>query len=106
MLQTRLELAAVELEEESLRFFAYFLFALTAFFCFGLAILLAVLLIVAVFWDTHRMEVLLGLIAFFSISGLLIGFGIRNHYRKKPRLLENTLSELNHDLNSLGLVRE
>lgn len=105
MLQTRLELATVELEEETLRFFSYFLFALVGMFCLCMAILLSVLLIVVAFWDTYRIAVLVSLIAAFGLGAILIGFGIRKSYRKRPKILSHTLSELGKDVERLHSVQ-
>lgn len=101
ILQTRLELIAIEVEEESLRFFSYFFFALAAMFCIGMALLLGVLLIVVIYWDSHRVPVLVSLMAFFALSSALIMLGVRKHYRMKPRMLSHTLTELSRDIERL-----
>ena len=101
VIQTRLELAAVEVEEEFLRLFSYVLLTVAALFCLGVAVLLAILLIVVVYWDTHRIPVLLGLISVFGVSSALIAVAIVQGYQKKPRLLSATLSELTKDIDSL-----
>ena len=101
VLHTRAELAVTELEEETVRYFVYLMLALTAMFCLGVAILLVILLIVAVYWDTHRIGVLVSLILFFLIAAAGISFTIRNRYRHKPRLLEHTLSEISTDVRTL-----
>lgn len=101
ILQTRLELIAIEVEEESLRFFSYFFFALAAMFCIGMALLLGVLLIVVIYWDTHRVPVLVSLMAFFAFSSAMIMLGVRKHYRLKPRMLSHTLTELSKDIERL-----
>lgn len=101
ILQTRLELIAIEVEEESLRFFSYFFFALAAMFCIGMALLLGVLLIVVIYWDTHRVPVLVSLMAFFAFSSAMIMLGVRKHYRLKPRMLSHTLAELSKDIERL-----
>lgn len=102
MLQTRLELAAVELEEEALRLFSWLLLALVALFCAFVAILLVILLVVAVYWDTNRIGVISALIAFFGVSAALIGLVIRAGFRSKPRLLAYTRSELAKDIDRLN----
>ena len=56
MVHTRLELAAVEMEEESQRMLGYLLLALLALFLFGIAFLLLALLVIVLFWDTHRVR--------------------------------------------------
>lgn len=101
VLHTRAELAVTELEEETLRYFVYLMLALTAMFCGGVAILLAILLVVAMYWDTHRIGVLVSLILFFLIVAAGIAFTIRSRYRQKPRLLEHTLSEISTDVRTL-----
>jgi uncharacterized membrane protein YqjE len=99
--QTRAELVAVEVEEEALRYFTYLLLALTAMFCVGVALLLAILLVVAIYWDTHRIEVLLALIIGFAGVGLFIAWKILDRYRHKPHLLEHTINELSKDIDTL-----
>ena len=78
LLQTRLELVSVELEEESLRLFTYLICTLAAMFCLGIAILLGILLIVVIYWDTHRIGVLVSLIAAFAVASVLLGLWVRD----------------------------
>lgn len=101
ILHTRLALIAVEVEEELARFSSYLLWSLVALFCAGIAVLLGVLLVVAVFWDTHRVEVLLTLIGVFTALALLLGWRLREALRRKPRLLAYTLEELRQDASTL-----
>jgi uncharacterized membrane protein YqjE len=101
VLQTRAELATVEIEEEALRYFIYLMMALAAMFFAGVAILLAILLIVAIYWDEHRVGVLLTLIALFLIASFAIGMRLRDRYRRKPSLLGHTLGELSRDVEAL-----
>jgi uncharacterized membrane protein YqjE len=102
ILQTRLELITVEVEEESLRLFWYLMFALAAMFCIGMTLWLGVLLIVVIYWDTQRVPVLISLMLFFALSGATIILGIRKHYRMKPRLLSDTLQELSKDIEQMN----
>lgn len=101
ILHTRLELITVEVEEELLRLFSYLIFALAAMFCLGMTLLLGVLLIVVIYWDTQRVPVLLSLVFFFAVSSATIIIGIRRHYRMKPRMLSHTLQELSKDMEQL-----
>jgi len=102
VVQTRIELLTVELEEEVLRYFVYLLLALAAMACLGIAVLLAILLIVVIYWDTHRIPVLVALIAFFALAAIAITLGVRNNYRKKSRLLAHTLAEMAKDVETLN----
>jgi uncharacterized membrane protein YqjE len=97
MLQTRAELALVEVEEEAVRYFTYLLLALVAVFCLFMAFLLTIVLIVAIYWDTYRIESLLGMILFFLLVCGGLGWKVRASYKKKPRLLDHTLAELHRD---------
>lgn len=101
ILQTRAELVAVEVEEEALRYFSFLLFSLTAMFCIGVAILLAILLVVALYWDTHRIGVITTLIALFAVAGAIISWRLRYRLRHKPQLLVHTLTELSRDIDTL-----
>jgi len=101
ILHTRLGLIAVEVEEEMSRFSSYLLWSLVALFCGGVAVLLGVLLIVALFWDTHRIEVLVTLIALFAASALILAWRLSKALKNKPRLLAYSLNELSKDVANL-----
>ncbi|MDD5759547.1 MAG: phage holin family protein [Desulfobulbaceae bacterium] len=101
ILQTRLELIGVEVEEESLRFFSYLILALAAMFCIGMALLLGVVLTIVIYWDTQRMGVLITLMVLFALSGAAIMFGVRRNYRMRPKILSHTLKELSRDIDRL-----
>lgn len=98
---TRLQLLAVELEEETLRYFSYLLLSLAAMACIGIAVLLAIFLVIVLYWDTQRIPVLIGLIIFFTACSGLIVFGMRRSYQKKSRLLAYTLAEMAKDAETL-----
>jgi uncharacterized membrane protein YqjE len=102
ILQTRLELAAVELEEESLRLFTYLLLALAALFCVFVALLLGILLIVVLYWDVNRIGVIVSLVALFGVAAVLLAAGICKSYRKKPRLLAYSRDEIAKDIDRLN----
>ncbi|TFW09818.1 hypothetical protein E4K72_04150 [Oxalobacteraceae bacterium OM1] len=97
MVQTRMQLAAAEVEEESLRYFSYLLSALAALFCLGIAIVLAVILVVVLYWDTHRVGVLSTLMILFGLASGWIALRLRTRFAAKPPLLYHTLTELSRD---------
>jgi len=97
VVQNRVELVATEVEEESLRYFSYLMLSLAAMFCIGVAVVLGVLLLVVVFWDTHRIAILTALIALFALAGVTMALRVRNQYRDKPRLLGHSMTELARD---------
>jgi len=97
IVQTRVELVATEVEEESLRYFSYLMLSLAAMFCFGIAITLGVLLAVVLYWDTHRVTILSVMMALFAFAGIMIALRVRNQFRFKPKLLAHTMTELSRD---------
>lgn len=101
IVQTRLELAANEVEEESLRYFSCLMLSLAAMFCLGIALVLAVLLALVLYWETHRVGILLSLIALFGIAGAMLWLRVRKAHQAKPRLMTQSSAELSRDIDML-----
>lgn len=97
VLQTRVDLVATEVEEETLRYFSYLLLSLAAMFCLGIAIVLGALLAVLLYWESNRVGILLALITLFGIAGIWIGLRVRRQYQMKPKLLGHTMQEISRD---------
>jgi uncharacterized membrane protein YqjE len=97
ILQTRLELLAVELEEEGERLRGLLLHALVALFFLGFGILLLTLFMVVVFWDTHRVAVLGAVTAAYLSIGVYATLMVRYKLKTRPRLFAATLAELGKD---------
>ena len=98
MVETRLELAALEVEEESQRLLGYFALALLALILFGIALVLVSLTIILVFWDNYRLQAALALAALFVVAGTIVGMKLRTAFKTRPRMLAATVAELNKDV--------
>ena len=98
MVHTRLELAAVEVEEESQRMLGYLLFGLLSIILFGVAFLLLAFLVIVLFWDTHRIAAVGGMAALFAAAGAIVAMKVKAGFDHKPRLLEHTIAELRKDM--------
>lgn len=97
VLYTRVELFAVELDEERRRITRALWLAAMGAFCLSLGILLAVLFLVVLFWDTHRLLVL-GILAFgFLVAGIAALLTFRARLADRTRLFSQTLEELRRD---------
>ncbi len=105
ILQNRLELLSTDLAEERARLGSILLLALVALFCLGVGVLLLTLLVVVLFWDTHRLAALGTLTALFLAAGTWIGWLARERLRSKPRLFEASIAELEKDREHLGSGR-
>lgn len=100
MLQTRLALAAVELEEEAQRYARYAVLALVALILFGLALVLAAFFVVLLFWESYRLEAVGALVLLFGGGALFIVAKLKNAIAGKPRFMAHTADELHKDLST------
>ena len=55
---TRLDLLSADLEEDREHLLSLLVLTLAALFCLGVGVVLAAILLVVAFWDTHRLVVL------------------------------------------------
>lgn len=97
IVHTRLELISTDLEEGRERFISLLALAFISLFslCFG-AVLLTILIIV-VFWDTHRLLVMGSLTGLFIVVGTVIGAVVIRRLKLMPRMFEASLAELIKD---------
>jgi uncharacterized membrane protein YqjE len=105
MVHTRLELASVEMEEQSQRYLGYLLMSLLAVFLFGIAIVLVALFVIILFWDTHRIAAVLGMAAVFGAAAAVIAMKVKSGFASQPALLSATLGELQKDIDFLKTAR-
>ena len=98
---TRLDLLSTDVEEERAQVLSLLVLALVALYCFGIGVVLAAILLVAAFWDTHRLLVLGSLAGFFLAAGMVAGAYAMHKARTKPRLFAASLSELLKDRQQL-----
>lgn len=97
IVHTRLELLSTDLEEDRQHLMSLLVLTLAALFCLGVGVVLMTILLVAVFWDTHRLQVLGLLAGFFLVASLATWRFAMHKARTKPRLFAASLSELFKD---------
>lgn len=102
LVQTRIEIFANEFDEERLRLARVVVLAVVAAFCLGLAVVLLVLLVVVVFWDTNRLLAIGVIAAVFALGALAALVALRAAVRQRPKFLSTTLAELHKDKEELG----
>jgi uncharacterized membrane protein YqjE len=98
MVHTRLELAAVEVQEEVRRLLGYLAWTLMAVFLAAGAVLLAALFVIILFWDNYRLLAVGGMAALFALACVVILMKVRSSFASRPPLLAATLGELRNDL--------
>lgn len=95
--KNRAELASIELREELRRIIGYIVFAVAAFFCIFVGIVMAGVLVVVLCWDTCRIGALGGVTAFFLIIGIILALKLRSSLKNKPKILAKTREEIASD---------
>jgi len=99
--QTRLELLSTELQEEVHRVAEIMLWATVALLAAGVGLLMFALVIIFVYWDTHRLAASIAVTSVFFLIAVIAGLMLRAKVRSKPPLLDATLAELKKDRASL-----
>ena len=101
--RTRLELLSIDLEEDRIHLLSVVLLSLAALFSLVVGVVLVAILLVVIFWESHRLLVLGSLAGFFLVTGLVAcGFALRKA-KTKPRLFTSSLLELFKDSQRLNL---
>lgn len=95
--QNRLDLLSLDLEEEREHLLSTVTLGLGAFFCLGVSVILATMMLVLAFWDGYRVALLGSLAVTFLGLGLGAGWWARKIVLTKPRLFAGSLSEFGRD---------
>lgn len=98
---TRGELAALELTEARERAARWLMLALLAAMLVLAALLVGSLLVVSLFWDTHRSTALAVVTLAYAVAGGGLIAWLVARLRSAPPLLQTTLDELKRDCDAL-----
>lgn len=100
--RVRLELLAIEAQEEKERIAAMLVWAVvTAFLgCFGLVFV--ALFVTLALWDTHRLEAMGGFAALFIVLALWAALRLRQLMGMGSSLFQSTIAELREDSRALN----
>ena len=100
--QTRLQLLANELHAEKLRLARLGLFAAAAIFFIALGTIMLTLLVIVVFWDSHRLLAIGGFAAIYLLLGIAFGVTVLTRATERTRLFEDSLREFAKDRERLS----
>lgn len=98
MVGTRLELAAVEFQEDARRLLGALVWTLLAVFLAAGALLFAALFVIVLFWDSFRLQAVAGVAIVFGLGAALILMKIRAGMKAQTPLFAATLAELRSDV--------
>ncbi|MGX9217908.1 phage holin family protein [Massilia varians] len=99
--RTRLELAAIELQEGAQRVFGYLAWAVAAAVLGLFALGLVILFVLVLFWDTHRLAAVGGMAVLFILGTLFAVMRLRAGLAARLPMLPATLAELRKDAAAL-----
>jgi len=99
--RTRMELAAVELQEGMHRLVGLLVWAAAAAVLGLFALALAVLFVLVLFWDTHRLAAVGGMTVLFAIGCAIAVVRVRAGFAERAPVLPATFAELRKDAAAL-----
>jgi uncharacterized membrane protein YqjE len=102
MAHTRVELFGTEIEEELRRVVALVIGGMAVLALSSLALMFSAVVVIAAFWDTHRIAAAACVAAGFIVAALVSFFVVRARTQRQSRLLASTLGELERDLQQLA----
>ncbi len=98
---SRLELLSNDLEQDRERLFLLIGLYLVAMFCMVVGLVIAIVLLVFILWDSHRLIALFSVAGFFVVMGLAALSYARHKTKIKPKLFLGSLLELVKDQKQL-----
>lgn len=98
---TRLALLSTDLEEDRAHLFSLVLLYIAAVFFLMIGLVLAVILLALVLWESHRVFALSAVAVFFLVLGALVWAVAMYKVKTKPKLFSSSLSVLLKDKDSL-----
>jgi uncharacterized membrane protein YqjE len=102
IMRTRLEILSLDVKEARIRFVSILILSAFAFFFIVFGIMIAVFLLIAIFWESHRLLVMGSLSAFFIGGGLILLLMLVWKLKKGPGFLKGTIDELRKDSAALS----
>lgn len=97
LVQSRVQLLVVELQEEKFRLVSLCMFVGGLLITGMLALTFVSLTLVYVFWETARLAVIGGLAAFYTASVIALVVMFRRHLARQPRPFAGTEWEIEED---------
>ncbi|HEY1044036.1 MAG TPA: phage holin family protein [Telluria sp.] len=97
MVQTRVELASVELQEEAQRMLRYLVLSLMALLLGAMTLVLITFFIILLAWDEHPLLATGVLAGLYGFGAFMLVSKVKAEIRNKPPLLASTLAELKKD---------
>ena len=101
MVQTRVELASVELQEEAQRALRYLVLSLAALFLAAMTVILITFFVILLFWDENPLTAVAVLAVLYGAGAILLMAKVKSEVSSRPALLAQTLAELRKDVDCM-----
>lgn len=101
MVQTRAELASVELQEEAQRALRYLVLSLAALFLAAMTVILITFFVILLFWDENPLTAVAVLAVLYGAGAILLMAKVKSEVSSRPALLAQTLAELRKDVDCM-----
>jgi uncharacterized membrane protein YqjE len=98
MAATRVELAAVEVQQEARRLLGALAWAVLAACLAAGAVLFAALFVILLCWDTWRLQAVAAMAVLLGLAATVVLMRVRAALDARPALLSDTMTALRHDL--------
>ncbi len=95
--RTRLELASVEFEEARARASERVVLIIVAGLCFAFALFAVSMLVIVLFWDTHRIAAIGAVAIVYALGGLVALWRLAENSKSGKPAFAATLAELERD---------
>lgn len=102
MIATRIELAAIDVEELAYTVVTTFMTAFVAVVLSLIAFAFAGVAVITLFWDTHRVAAAVGVTLCYAMFAVLVAWRARANWRARPAAFAGTLRELELDGEAFG----
>lgn len=97
LIYTRLDLLSTDMEEGRERLISLIITVFLSLFCLCFGVVLLAILMVVIFWDTHRLLVLSTMTGTFLLIGTLLCVNAISALKNMPRMFAASLAELAKD---------
>ena len=102
MIGTRVELAAIDTESHIQKTLAAMMAAFVAVVLALIAFTFIGIAVIVMFWDTHRVEAAVGVVAAYVLIAMAVALVARSTWKSRPAAFAATLHELELDRAALG----
>jgi uncharacterized membrane protein YqjE len=101
LLRVRAELLGIEFAEEKDRLQATLILSVVAVVSVALAVQVLTFLVIALFWDTYRLQAIAGVAAFYVLVAVMAAWGIHRKWSRPEPPFAVSLQELRNDMDAL-----